>query len=116
MSEKTGQRRDALALLRVFWHRYPLRSLLVLASLLVAGLAEGLGIVTLLPLLQLTLEPEAMAGGGMAGWFRDVFDAFGLPLGIGSLLVLIVVSLFLKVGLTLLAMRNVGYSVAHVTT
>ncbi len=110
-------RRNALALLQVFWQRYPLRSLLVLLSLLVAGLAEGLGIVTLLPLLQLTLEPEtAGTAGSMARWFHAAFAALGLPLGIGSLLLLIVISLFLKAGLTLLAMRNVGYSVAHVTT
>jgi len=111
--------RDYLALLRVFWRRYPLRSLLVLASLVMAGLAEGLGIVTLLPLLQLALEPGAADTGGMGPlpqWFEVAFSALGVPFEIGGLLVLIVVSLFLKAVLTLLAMRNVGYSVAHVTT
>jgi ATP-binding cassette subfamily C protein len=102
----------ALYLFRYFFLAYPVRSVLMLTSMLLAASAEGLGIAALLPLMDL-----ALAGGesqGVIGRFaEDAFGVLGLEPSIGGMLVAIVVLMTLKSLLTLLAMAQVGYTAAH---
>ena len=45
-------------LFRHFYAAYPVRSTLMLLSITVAALAEGVGIAALLPLINLVITPE----------------------------------------------------------
>ena len=105
--------RQLLDLLRHFYAEYPIRSTLMILSITVAALAEGLGIASLLPLINLIIEPEG-AKNTLTLYVAQAFDFVGLELSIGGLLIVIVVMIALKSLLVLLAMTQVGYSAAHV--
>lgn len=100
--------------------RHPRRSLATLACLLAAGVAEGIGLSSLLPLLHLALpgeSPDDPRGSvALARAVSDALDAVHLEPTLGLLLVLVVAGMTLKAGLLLLANREVGYTVARVAT
>lgn len=103
-------------LIRYFVEAYPWRTALMVALLVVSGMAEGLGFFSLLPAL------EFVAGGGGAEpsvitqGFANVLGRVGIPLTLGSMLALVAVSITLKSTFLWLGMRQVGYTVAHVAT
>ena len=100
-----------------FSRAYPAQSALVLGSLVLASLFEGLGLTTLLPLL--TSRSGDGAGGAQSGVGAIVtrmLDAVGLTPTVGVLLLIVVVGMTLKSALVLVANRQVGYTVAHVAT
>lgn len=112
-----------MRLLIVFARAYPWRSLLMLGCLLLAAVAEGIGLSTLLPLLSLATETGAslqLAEGHKQSQLEQVirtaFASVGLEPTIGMLLVLMVVSMVCKAILVLLAQKQVGYTVARVAT
>lgn len=93
---------------------YPWRTAVMVALLILSGLAEGIGIIALLPVLQVVMED-----GGDSRLTRAVhgfLGIFGVAPTLGSLLVLMVFGIVLKSGFLLLAMKQVGYTVAHVGT
>jgi len=107
------------------FRRYPGRTAVVLAALLVASLLDGLGLSTLLSMISLTSQtPDdgaAVLSGGTDASLPErlverAFDAAGIDptlpwlLGLGLLLVLC------KTLAVLLANRQVGYAVAQVAT
>ena len=99
----------------LFWHfyaAYPVRGTLMLLSITVAALAEGLGIAALLPVLDLLIDPEG-AKGTVTLYVAQAFALAGLDLSLGGLLVVIVGMITLKALLTLFAMAQIGYSAAH---
>jgi ATP-binding cassette subfamily C protein len=82
--------------------------------MILAGLAEGVSVVTLIPVLEIA------GGGGTAssGVGRVVVDgvrALGLEPTLGVLLAAIVIAMGLRALTLLLANRQVGYTVAQVT-
>ena len=87
---------------------------LVVTLLFAAGIAEAVGILSLLPLLTIAMG-EAEPGGIVGGVF-DAIKRLGFEPRIGPLLVLIVVGLTLKAGLFLLAMSRAGYAGANLAT
>lgn len=87
----------------------------VLLCVLLASLAEGLSLATLLPLLTIASE-STDENAPINILLRQLFDFFGLPFRLDALLIFIVVTTVLKSLLQLLTMRFVGYSVAEVTT
>src|SRR5262245_24884688 len=99
---------------------YPGRSALTLVSLLFAGVADGLGLLLLLPLLNLaTSDAARVPGNGLSGlghMLTKALSAIGVTPTVGALLVVILVCLALKAVFLLLANAQVGYTVAHVTT
>ncbi|HEY7841490.1 MAG TPA: ABC transporter ATP-binding protein [Gammaproteobacteria bacterium] len=100
--------------LLAFLQAYPRRTLFMMIALLVAGVAEGVSLTTLLPLLSI-----AAGGGSDSKLTRTVtehLDGIGLEPTIGVMLIVIVGGMVLKSLLLLLANRQVGYSVAHVAT
>src|SRR5688500_14262906 len=108
-----------MRLLIVFARMYPWRSPLILGCLLLAAVAAGIGLSTLLPLLSLATEADAglsHASGHKQSQLeqviRTVIAAVDLHPTIGMLLALIVVSMALKAALVLLAQKQVGYTVA----
>lgn len=99
----------------------------MLAALLLAGLAEGIGLSALFPLLGTVVSSQIEAGNVTASVTSSdsssvemivstVLNFIGLEPSIPSLLVLIVLGIILKSGLVLLANRQVGYTVAQVAT
>jgi len=92
----------------------------MLTALLLSGIAEGIGLSAMLPLLTIALGDtkgitgkQTTAAGEM---IRDIFNAIGLTPTLELLLILILAALLLKSALVLIANRNVGYTVAHLTT
>ena len=105
--------RQLLDFLRQFSTAYPIRSTLIVLSITVAALAEGLGIASLLPLINLVVEPDG-ANNTLTLYVAQAFDFVGLELSIGGLLIVIVAMIATKSLLLLLATTQVGYSAAHV--
>lgn len=88
----------------------------VLALLLLAAFAEGVGLTTLLPVLTIAVDPNDQ---GSSTASRLVFDSLawlGLPAKLEVLLLIVLGGILLKAALRMLAMRNVGYAAAGVAT
>jgi ATP-binding cassette subfamily C protein len=99
---------------------YPGRSALTLVSLLFAGVADGLGLLFLLPLLNLATSDAARASSnglsGVGHMLMEALSAIGVTPTVGALLVVILVCLSLNAVFLILANVQVGYTVAHVAT
>jgi ATP-binding cassette, subfamily C, bacterial len=88
---------------------------LVVLCLLAASLAEGAGIVTLLPLLTAATgsgEPSSPTEQMIEGFL----NALGIPARVEVLLGVVMTALVLRSLLRLVAMRYVGFAVAEVAT
>jgi ATP-binding cassette subfamily C protein len=116
-----------MRLLITFARTYPLHSAIMLFALLLAGIAEGFGFSALLPLLNAAVRSRAGAGQIPSGpgaepgspaeeMVEEALLAIGLNPTVEVLLVVIVLAIFLKSGLVLLANRRVGYTVSQVAT
>ena len=102
--------RTLLALIRA----YPARTAIMLVALSIAGVAEGLSLTTLLPLMSVAVGGTAESGFGRT--LVAILAQVGLQPTIGVMLLIIVSGMTLKSILLLLANRQVGYTVAHVAT
>ncbi|MBB4659088.1 ATP-binding cassette subfamily C protein [Parvularcula dongshanensis] len=103
--------------LAYFARAYPLRTALMIALLILAGLAEGVGLVALLPLVGLVL-PNAGGGSSEAppGATERFFETLGIEPTLGLILTLIVLLMTLRAIAMWLAMRQVGFTAAMVST
>lgn len=96
---------------------HPRRSLATLGCLLLAGIAEGVGLSSLLPLLELAAPAgEGAEPSALAETVRRGFVQLGLAPSLGVLLSVVVAGMVGKALLILLANRQVGYAVAAVAT
>ncbi len=100
--------------------RYPLASGLMLLALLLSGLAEGIGLSALLPVLSIALNPDGASAEGERNAFEqmviDLLQRVGIQPELGPLLLLIVAASALKAVLLLIAQRQVGYTAAQLAT
>ena len=107
---------SSLRLLVTFFRQFPQRMLLLLAGMLVAGVAEGFGVATILPLLtrlgNRTQVDESLIG----RTFENILGWFGLAPTVATLLIIMVISLWFKGGVTFIVMRKVDYTVAQIAT
>jgi ATP-binding cassette subfamily C protein len=110
LTTPTSQTRDVY---RYFFGAYAKRTALMIALMAVAGMAEGIGVLTLVPVLELVDSAEAPTS-GVGATVRGAVEAIGLEPSLGVLLALIVASVTLKAGLLFLAHRQVGFTVARV--
>ena len=88
---------------------------LTLTGLVLATLAEGFGLASLLPALTLLMDD----GGEPTLVHKMVYralDALGLPVNIEVLLLLVLVGVLVKAALVAVALIGVGYAVAEVST
>ncbi|VAW72503.1 Efflux ABC transporter, permease/ATP-binding protein [hydrothermal vent metagenome] len=107
-----------------FFRAYPWHSAIMLIALLFAGIAEGIGLSALLPLLNIVIRNDP--GNGLGANTQppneyeqrviDVLLQFGISPTIGSLLIIIVLGVTIKSLLLLIAKRKVGYTAAQVAT
>ncbi len=113
-----------MSLLLVFARRHPRRTLATLLFLVLAGLADGLGVSSILPLMRLAMpggvDASAAPGGAAVTALEQrvlaLLHAGGLEPTAGTLFALVLVGLMLKALLLLIAYRQVGYAVAHTAT
>ena len=99
-----------------FFRAYPGRSLLMVALLIFAGLAEGVGLLTLLPVLEIAVGAGGEEPSQIGQIVGEVLERVGLSPTLGILLTLIVVAMSLKGVFRWLAMKQVGYAVAQMAT
>ena len=92
----------------------PLRTLVMVGMLIGAGLAEGVGIAGLLPLLEVGVAPTGGEPSGMSRRVSELLATVGLEPTLGVLLLVVVGAMAIKGLLRWLAMRQVGYVVARV--
>ena len=89
----------------------------MLGCLILAAVAEGLGLSSVLPLVGLVTERQQGATESKISQAVESVLAFvGLTPTLGVLLSTLVAAMFLKAALVLLAQRQIGYTVAHVAT
>lgn len=93
---------------------FPKRSTFVLLALLAAGVAEGLSLTALLPLLSIAVGDSANSevGKSVVVALRNM----GIEPTVGVMLIVIVGGMIVKSLILLVANRQVGYTVAHVAT
>lgn len=84
---------------------YPGRSLAVSACFLVSGLLEGLGVSTVLPLINLIIRGSLDSTGTLGSAVERLLAFLGLKASVGPLLVLILAAFILKAAITYAAMR-----------
>ena len=104
-----------------FFRAYPGHSIVMLLALLFAGVAEGVGLSALLPLISVAIDNDT--GGAdrpppnqYEQLVIDVIQQLGISPTIGVLLSIIVVGVTLKSLLLLVAKKEVGYTAAQVAT
>ena len=93
---------------------FPRRTAYVLAALLAAGVAEGLSLTALLPLLSIAVGDSGKSDMGRR--IVELLKGAGMEPTIGVMLLIIVSGMILKSLILLLANRQVGFTVAHVAT
>jgi ATP-binding cassette subfamily C protein len=100
--------------LRFFFRSKEINPWLVVGALLIAGVLEGVGIASLVPLLGLATGDQD-ADSSLLRAARGLVDRLGLSLDIGVLGVFIVLALLAKSLLQFLAVRHVGNAVTDLT-
>ncbi|MFQ5416245.1 MAG: ABC transporter ATP-binding protein [Myxococcota bacterium] len=106
-----------MKLFAYFARRYPARSGAVLGCLLLAAAVEGLGLSSVLPVLQLSMGGGAgHAPTRLEALLDDLLASLDAAPTPELLIQLFVGAFLLKAVLVLLAKRQVGFAVAHVAT
>lgn len=95
---------------------HPWASAVTVFCLLVASVAEGIGIAALLPLLSLTADSSGGSQAAIGQAIEAGLRSIGLQPSIEILLATIVVAMSLKAVLVMVAMRRVGFTAARVMT
>lgn len=101
------------AMIRHFVAVSPTRMATSLVCLLAAGLAEGLGMISLMPVLS--IATGSSSDNRLARWIGDAFAMIGFTPSLGSLLLLVVGAILLKAALTLVSQQQVGFAAAAFT-
>ena len=105
-----------MSMMKDFVSTNPWRMIAMMAYLIAAGLAEGIGFVTLLPILGIAtgqgISENSRLGHAVAGFFGTL----GIKPELWLLLAIVVVGVAVKALLTLLAQRNVGYAASDFVT
>lgn len=120
MSKKTPDAKPATKLpasrlLAIFFSTSVPRQVSVVLCLLLASIADGLGLATLLPVIGLVSD-QGGAESPAQRTVATVLDVLNLPATLGVLLTLVMVALVVKAVLMLLAMNYAGYAGAQVAT
>ena len=107
---------DLRKILLLFFQAKGTRPFVVLLCLLLGGLAEGVGLASILPALTMVLSGDAGADQGSAKVILDALAAVGVPPTLPYLIGMFISGLVLRSLLNMAAMTYVGYSIAHVAT
>lgn len=105
----------AYAVVRHFFLAYPGRTALMVVLMFLAGIAEGVGVITLIPLLEVASQGSGEVS-DLGRAILGVLDTLHLDPVLGTLLGVIFVAILVKAVMLLFAQRQIGYAVAQVTT
>jgi ATP-binding cassette, subfamily C, bacterial len=105
-----------IKLIRYFMMAYPLRSLVMIVCFLFSGLAEGISILTFLPVIDLVSSGKLASNSSAVRFISTLLNFAGLAPTLPVMLGLIVAGITAKNALLMLAMKQAGYTIAHVTT
>jgi ATP-binding cassette subfamily C protein len=103
-------------LLRIFFSSRGTNQWIVLVCLMLGGIAQGLGLATLVPLLHVASGGLENTDSPIVPIVVDTLAVFGLNPNFETLLLVVVGGMVFKAGLVILAMTYVGYAVAEVAT
>ena len=107
--------KETVGFIAYFARAYARRTAIMVPLLILSGIAEGIGLVTLLPVLEVVLESgDAGAESGLAQAVRGFLAALNLQPQLWLLLLIVVIGISLKSTFLWLAMRQAGYTVAYV--
>ncbi len=106
-----------MRLLLTFARAYPGQTAVLGWCLLAGGLAEGIGVSSLLPFLAgASSEGPGVSASPLGRWITDTVRAAGFEPSMGLYLCLIMAGVSLKAALDLLANHQAGYCVAKMAT
>jgi ATP-binding cassette subfamily C protein len=109
-----------MKIFRIISRRYPGQTLIMLIALMFAGIAEGIGVSALLPVLSIVLGDIKGKGIGKSNaaeqMIKDLFHSLGISPTLEWLLLIIFATMVIKTILVLVANKRVGYTVANLTT
>ncbi len=114
-----------MRLMLAFFRAHPSRSALMLIAILLAGIAEGFGLSTLLPILNIAIKDDSLtalsgAGATQQNAFEEnvvsALGSMGLDPTLGVLLLIMVAGVTLRNIFLLFANRQIGYTAAQVAT
>ena len=105
-----------ISVLRIFWGAKGTKPLFVLFCLLLAGLAEGLGMSTLLPAITQVAGGTQENSSALNNQISGALNLIGLTPSLGVLMSIVVIALGFKAILSFGALSYVGYTVAEVAT
>lgn len=107
-----------MRLLRNFVTAYPWQSAFLVIVLLAAGIADGLGLSALLPMLNVAFDPTSTGGSDneITRFVTNALGAIGVTPSLGALLLVIVSGIALKNVLIFVAEQRIGYIAADVAT
>ena len=114
-----------MGLMLSFFRTYRWQTIVMLIALLLSGIAEGIGLSALLPLLNIALGSDAtsMLPGAPAvdqnefeRTVLDILGSVGIAPTLGNMLLIILAGVTFKSVFLLVAQRQVGYTAAQVGT
>jgi ATP-binding cassette subfamily C protein len=113
-----------MQLMLTFFRAYPWRTLIMLLALMFAGVAEGIGLSALLPLLNMAIRHDTSGNPNATPAEPNQFELavtealgkLGIEPSIGVMLLIIVFGITIKSLLLLVAKKEVGYTAAQVAT
>jgi ATP-binding cassette, subfamily C, bacterial len=108
--------RHSLHVIWYFLKKYPRRSVLIVGLLFLSGLAEGFGVASLLPLLELAMGDPAAEPSRVSLVAADILGRIGLQPTLGVLLLALVMAMMAKGTFMWLSVRQQGYAVASIAT
>jgi ATP-binding cassette, subfamily C, bacterial len=106
--------RQSLQFIAYWLKAHPRRSAIMIVLMALSGMLEGVGVISLMPLLQHAGDPAGLQASRAGQILAPVLGIVGLTPSLGALLTIIVVSIVLKSVLLWLAMKQVGYTVSLV--
>jgi ATP-binding cassette subfamily C protein len=100
-------------IVRLFFDAEGINPWTVLLCLLVASVVEGIGIVSLVPLLLVATDTGGSEASPWLDTARSVAESVGLSLNAGTLIIFFIVTVIVKSALTFFAMQHVGTAIAN---
>jgi ATP-binding cassette, subfamily C, bacterial len=108
--------RNSVGVVWYFLRRYPRRSVLIIGLLFLSGLAEGVGVASLLPLLELAMGNPTGQPSAVSVFAADMLGRVGLEPTLGVLLLALVGTMVAKGAFLWMSVRQQGYAVANIAT
>ena len=96
-----------------FIKKGPLKSIIIIAALLISSFVEALSIASLLPLINIVVSGSVDTSSKIGEWLYNGLIFWGISTSIESILLVIMLLMITKSLLLFLAMREVGYMAAN---